>query len=78
DLAKSFNGMTESLRKYIANLADVTAEKERIGAELNIATQIQADMLPKIIPPFLNHEAFDISATMYPAKEVGGDSMTSS
>ncbi|MBQ3347134.1 MAG: SpoIIE family protein phosphatase, partial [Synergistaceae bacterium] len=28
---------------------------------------------PKIIPPFLNHEAFDISATMYPAKEVGGD-----
>ncbi len=73
DLAKNFNGMTESLRKYIANLADVTAEKERIGAELNIATQIQADMLPKIIPPFLNHEAFDISATMYPAKEVGGD-----
>ena len=73
DLARNFNGMTESLREYIANLAEVTAEKERIGAELNVATQIQADMLPKIIPPFLNHEAFDISATMYPAKEVGGD-----
>ncbi|MBQ7168897.1 MAG: SpoIIE family protein phosphatase [Synergistaceae bacterium] len=73
DLARKFNGMTASLREYISNLADVTAEKERIGAELNIATQIQADMLPKIVPPFLNHEAFDISATMYPAKEVGGD-----
>ncbi|MBQ7543619.1 MAG: SpoIIE family protein phosphatase [Synergistaceae bacterium] len=73
DLARNFNTMTASLREYISNLADVTAEKERIGAELNIATQIQADMLPKIIPPFLNHEAFDISATMYPAKEVGGD-----
>ncbi|MBR0151471.1 MAG: SpoIIE family protein phosphatase [Synergistaceae bacterium] len=73
ELARHFNDMTASLREYIAYLADVTAEKERIGAELSIATQIQADMLPKIIPPFLNHEAFDISATMYPAKEVGGD-----
>ena len=73
ELARNFNVMTESLREYIANLADVTAEKERIGAELNIATQIQADMLPKIIPPFLNNEAFDIRATMTPAKEVGGD-----
>ncbi|MBQ4400713.1 MAG: SpoIIE family protein phosphatase [Synergistaceae bacterium] len=73
DLARHFNGMTASLRKHIAHLAEVTAEKERIGAELSIATQIQADMLPKIIPPFLNHEAFDISATMRPAKEVGGD-----
>ena len=73
ELARHFNRMTASLRKYITNLAEVTAEKERIGAELNEATQIQADMLPKIIPPYLNHEAFDISATMKPAKEVGGD-----
>ncbi|MBQ7219917.1 MAG: SpoIIE family protein phosphatase [Synergistaceae bacterium] len=73
DLAKNFNSMTASLREYIANLAEVTAEKERIGAELNVATQIQADMLPKIVPPYINHEAFDICATMYPAKEVGGD-----
>ena len=73
DLAKHFNGMTSSLREYIANLADVTAEKERIGAELNIAAQIQADMLPKIIPPYINHEAFDLCATMHPAKEIGGD-----
>ena len=73
DLARHFNVMTESLKEYITNLANVTAEKERIGAELNVATQIQAGMLPKIVPPYLNHEAFDISATMYPAKEVGGD-----
>ena len=72
-LANNFNNMTESLRKYIANLAHVTAEKERIGAELNVAKQIQSDLLPKIVPPYLNHEAFDLSATMYPAKEVGGD-----
>ena len=73
DLAKSFNDMAASLKNYIKNLADVTAEKERIGAELNIATQIQSDMLPKIVPPFMNNKAFDICATMHPAKEVGGD-----
>ena len=73
DLAKNFNIMSASLRQYISNLASVTAEKERIGAELNIATKIQSDMLPKIIPPFINNEAFDICATMHPAKEVGGD-----
>ena len=73
DLAQSFNDMAASLKDYVKNLAAVTAEKERIGAELNIATQIQADMLPRIFPPFPDRKEFDIYATMNPAKEVGGD-----
>ncbi|MBQ3757937.1 MAG: SpoIIE family protein phosphatase [Synergistaceae bacterium] len=73
DLAKSFNDMAASLKDYVKNLAAVTAEKERIGAELNIATQIQADMLPRIFPPFPDRNEFDIYASMNPAKEVGGD-----
>ena len=73
DLANSFNDMAASLKDYIKNLAAVTAEKERIGAELNVATKIQADMLPKVIPPYLGHEKFEMFATMNPAKEVGGD-----
>ena len=48
-------------------------EKERIGAELNVATQIQADMLPRIFPAFPERPEFDIYASMTPAKEVGGD-----
>ena len=43
------------------------------AAELSVATQIQADMLPSIFPAFPNHPEFDIYATMTPAKEVGGD-----
>jgi len=73
DLAKSFNYMAISLKDYIRDLAAVTAEKERIGAELNVATQIQADMLPRIFPPFPDRKEFEIYATMTPAKEVGGD-----
>ncbi|MBQ9528677.1 MAG: SpoIIE family protein phosphatase, partial [Fretibacterium sp.] len=73
DLAGSFNEMAASLKDYIKNLAAVTAEKERIGAELNVATQIQADMLPRIFPPFPERKEFALYATMTPAKEVGGD-----
>ena len=73
DLADSFNQMTDSLKRYIENLTVVTAERERIGAELDIATRIQADMVPHTFPPFPDRKEFDIYASMTPAKEVGGD-----
>lgn len=72
-LANAFNSMTANLEKYIHDLTAVTAEKERIGAELNVATQIQKDMLPNIFPAFPERQEFDIYASMDPAKEVGGD-----
>lgn len=72
-LAESFVKMDDELRTYIRELGAVTAEKERIGAELNIATKIQASMLPRIFPPFPEREEFEIHASMNPAKEVGGD-----
>jgi sigma-B regulation protein RsbU (phosphoserine phosphatase) len=72
-LAESFVKMDDELRTYIRELGAVTAEKERIGAELNIATKIQAGMLPRIFPPFPEREEFELYASMNPAKEVGGD-----
>lgn len=72
-LADAFRKMEEDMLAYIRSFMAVTAEKERIGAELNVATQIQADMLPRIFPAFPARTEFDIYATMDPAKEVGGD-----
>ncbi len=72
-LSESFERMTLSLKDYIKNLTAVTAEKERIGAELDVAKNIQASMLPCIFPAFPERKEFDIHATMTPAKEVGGD-----
>lgn len=72
-LSKSFNFMLSELEEYITNLSAVTAEKERIGAELDVARHIQASMLPCIFPAFPTHPEVDIYATMTPAKEVGGD-----
>lgn len=72
-LSDQFADMILELKDYMTNLQHVTAEKERIGAELNVATQIQADMLPSNFPPFPDRKEFDLYATMDPAKEVGGD-----
>ena len=72
-LSQSVLRMEISINEYIDNITRITAEKERIGAELNVATQIQANMLPRIFPPFPNRGEFDLYATMEPAKEVGGD-----
>ena len=72
-IADAFVVMTKELDGYIRHLEDVTKEKERIGAELSLATKIQADMLPNIFPAFPERKEFDIHASMTPAKEVGGD-----
>lgn len=72
-LAKSVEQMSLDMNHYIEDLTHMAAEKERIGAELNVATQIQANMLPRIFPPYENHQEIELFATMEPAKEVGGD-----
>ncbi|MCR5592045.1 MAG: PP2C family protein-serine/threonine phosphatase [Lachnospiraceae bacterium] len=72
-LSMEFSKMITRLHEYMDNLTAVTAEKERIGAELSIATEIQASMLPRIFPPFPERKDFTLFASMDPAKEVGGD-----
>jgi sigma-B regulation protein RsbU (phosphoserine phosphatase) len=72
-LAEAFNKMTVDLKASIEQSAKERAEKERIGAELNVATQIQSSMLPCLFPAFPDRTEFDIYAGMQPAKEVGGD-----
>ena len=73
DLAKAFNNMTSSLKKYIQDFTKLAVERERIGAELDVATHIQSSMLPNSIDAFPDDHRFEIFATMDPAKEVGGD-----
>ena len=72
-LSDSFGSMVKKTEQYVADIREITAERERIGAELAVATQIQADMLPRIFPAFPERKEFDIYASMKPAKEVGGD-----
>ena len=73
ELAGAFNHMAADLKVYIRDLGDAIAEKERMGAELTVAANIQNDMLPRIFPTFADLPCLAIHAKMTPAKEVGGD-----
>ena len=72
-LSNAILQMETNIQNYITNITKITAEKERIGAELDVAAHIQASMLPCIFPAFPDRKELDIYATMNPAKEVGGD-----
>jgi len=69
-LRDSFRYMQDSLSTYIRDLKMTTAANERMESELNIARQIQLDMLPH---SFTHTGNVDIGALLVPAKEVGGD-----
>lgn len=65
--------LAERTRTLLKRQIAESQVRNRISTELNVATQIQADMLPSIFPAFPDRPEFDIYATMNPAKEVGGD-----
>lgn len=73
DLAGSIDSMESDTLKHIDSLTAITAEKEKIGAELNIASSIQRASLPSVDGILKGRTDFDIAASMDPAKEIGGD-----
>ena len=72
-LAESFAAISHRAVEYVDHVRTVTAEKERIGTELEMATRIQTAMMPHVFPAFPERCEFDIRASMDPAREVGGD-----
>ena len=73
ELSRSFEQMSCDLRDYISENSRISAERERIATELDMAASIQANQLPNVFPPFPDRTEFDLFASMKPAKEVGGD-----
>ena len=72
-LANMFGKLSKKMQEYLSNILAMTAEKERVRTELELAARIQSDMLPNKFPAFPDRREFDIYACMTPAKEVGGD-----
>ena len=73
ELSESFAQMNVDVRKYIKENLAIAAEKERIGADLQLASKIQLDMLPQKEEIIQKIKGYNLSASMQPAKEVGGD-----
>ena len=72
-LAMSFASLTERMKRYISDITEITAREQRIASELSLATNIQASMVPTNFDDYKDFKAFDLFASMTPAKEVGGD-----
>ena len=66
EIAAQFNHMTQALRELREKGKDV----ERLGLELDAASEIQASLLPPKIP---NIPGYDVFPFYRSAKEVGGD-----
>ncbi len=73
DLADNIKSLAGNVKDYMINIRDITTERERIVAELDVATKIQSAMLPGKFPPYPDRKEFELFASMVPAKEVGGD-----
>jgi serine phosphatase RsbU (regulator of sigma subunit) len=68
--------MYAQLKQQFLALQQAMHEHEQLLAirrELDIASNIQQSILPRLFPPFPHRTDFEIFAAMIPAREVGGD-----
>lgn len=70
-------GATDKMRAdlvdYVGRLADATAERERVAAELDVARRIQLAAVPHDFSSLIGASGVDIAGFMRPARMVGGD-----
>jgi sigma-B regulation protein RsbU (phosphoserine phosphatase) len=69
-LARSYTDLIKFNNNYIENIQEIEGEKNRIEAELDIATKIQSAFLPT---EAIESNEFIVDGYSKPAKEVGGD-----
>ena len=72
-LGENLKEMTSRLVVYMRNLQEDAADRERISAELNVASGIKSSMLPNVFPAFPERTEFDIYAKLICAEEMTGD-----
>ena len=72
-LAEAMAGMIGRLQRYLVEMEEATAARERVEGELAAARDIQIGMVPRTFPPFPERTDLDVYAMLEPAKHVGGD-----
>ncbi|MBQ3842598.1 MAG: serine/threonine-protein phosphatase [Ruminiclostridium sp.] len=72
-LADDISQLAQEIDRYTDENIKLAADKERVAAELGLATRIQKGTLPDIEKVVKERGEFEISASMTPAKEIGGD-----
>lgn len=73
DLVRATGQVKSDLVEHIDRLATVSAERERVATELDVARRIQMSVIPHDFSAWRKSCGLDIYGFMYPAREVGGD-----
>ncbi|HOZ00610.1 MAG TPA: SpoIIE family protein phosphatase [Candidatus Syntrophosphaera sp.] len=72
-LAQAFQRMQLSLKDYVQNLQQVTADKNRMLAELQFASQVQRRLIPANVTEIDENAVVSAFGILEPAGEIGGD-----
>ncbi len=72
-LSDDIISLADEIDNYLNEIETITADRERIVAELSLASRIQLDMIPDTFPQEPEKTGVDLYGAMIPAKEVGGD-----
>ena len=73
DLVQATEQVQADLVDHIERLAVVSAERERVNTELDVARRIQMSVVPHDFDAWRASCGLDIYGFMHPAREVGGD-----
>lgn len=73
ELSRAFLFMDGALRERVRELVETAGARERMAGELHAATEIQMGFLPKALDGEAVRGRFDLSGSLTPAREVGGD-----
>lgn len=60
-------------RPFVRKQHLIEKEKAVMDNEMQLASAAQKELIPHVFPPFPERKGLDLSATLYPAREVGGD-----
>lgn len=72
-LVHDFNAMTTRLRETVQHAAEEQVARQAIEQELDVAREIQEEMLPHEYPMLPNHPEVDLHAVNVAARHVAGD-----
>ncbi len=72
-LVQALGRARDSLKEYVANLAEATAARQKLESELAIAREIQTAMLPNQRELDAGGARLEVAALLEPARQVGGD-----
>ena len=73
NLSLTMKEMESDIADYVSNLTEMTAERERIETELDLARQLQLGSLPDELHAFPDRTEFTLCTSIDAARGIGGD-----